>query len=87
MAAVSGFAFMTSSAVGGGGADPKDEWGLPAAWQWSTHDICTFDEMFANRPLHFICMFDKLCAFHAKHDLAQTHLREFSTIFITLKNP
>ena len=30
-AAVLGFAFMTSSAVGGGGAAPKEEWGLPAS--------------------------------------------------------
>lgn len=31
MAAVLGFAFMTSSAVGAEGAPPKEEWGLPAA--------------------------------------------------------
>ena len=30
VAAVLGFAFMTSSAVGGGGTAPKAEWGLPA---------------------------------------------------------
>ena len=30
VAVVLGFAFMTSSAEGGGGTAPKEEWGLPA---------------------------------------------------------
>lgn len=46
MAAVLGFAFMTSSAVGGGGTAPKAEWGLPA----SMAVVYLLDGVFACQP-------------------------------------
>ena len=46
VAAVLGFAFMTSSAVGGGGTAPKAEWGLPA----SMAVVYLLDGVFACQP-------------------------------------
>ena len=43
----SGLAFITSSAVGGGGAVPKDWWGLPA----SQHDAEGAEPLYMNKPM------------------------------------